>query len=222
LEAKADLKLDEERTVPLERIGEIVGTPAHIAVADEIARRSITILKNGSELLPLRGTRSASVVSVSFRRRSDLLAGRYFNQALRTTYPRLAAIDVDVGGDAVDYGRILRRTDGQALVIVGAYSSYAGAVDDLEELANFIAALGRQGTPHVVVSFGNPYLISAFPGTQGYMLAWNGSEASQRAAAGALLGDFDVLGRVPTSIPPIFALGDGLTVPMKIQAAGGR
>jgi hypothetical protein len=31
-----------------------------------------------------------------------------------------------------------------------------------------------------------------------------------------------VLGRVPTSIPPIFALGDGLTVPMKIQAAGGR
>jgi hypothetical protein len=54
------------------------------------------------------------------------------------------------------------------------------------------------------------------------MLAWNGSEATQRAAAGALLGEFDVLGRVPTRIPPVFALGDGITIPQRIEAAGGR
>jgi len=222
LAAKASLGLDRARMVPLEKIGELVGTPDHVAVADEIARRSITVLKNGSNLLPLRGTRTASVLSITFRRNTDLLAGRYFNQAMRQTYPRMSAIDVDVAGEPVDYQRILQRARGQALVIVGSYSNYSGALDAREELATFIKDLGKLGVPHVVITFGNPYLISDFPDTQAYMLAWNGSEASQRAAAGALLGDFDVLGRAPTSIPPVFALGDGLSVPMKIQAAGGR
>jgi beta-N-acetylhexosaminidase len=222
LAAKARLGLDRERLVALERVGELVGTPEHVAVADDIARKSITILKNGSDLLPLNGTRTASVLSISFRRNTDLLAGRYFNQAMRATYPRLSAIDVDVGGDEVDYERILRRARGQALVVVGSYSNYSGALDAREELAQFIRDLGELGVPHVVITFGNPYLISDFPDTQAYVLAWNGSEPSQRAAAGALVGDFDVLGRAPTRIPPVFALGDGLTVPMKIQAAGGR
>jgi beta-N-acetylhexosaminidase len=222
LGAKARVGLDRERMVSIERVGELVGTPEHVAVADEIAMKSITILKNGSNLLPLNGTRSASVLSITYRRGSDLLAGRYFNQAMRATYPRLGSVDLEAGADASDYESVLRRARGQALVIVGAYSSYAGSVDDRDELADLIEDLGRTGVPHVVVSFGNPYLISEFPETQAYMLAWNGSEASQRAAAGALLGEFDVLGRAPTRIPPVFALGDGLTVPMKITAAGGR
>jgi len=222
LGAKARLGLDEERTVPLERVGELVGTPAHTAVAAEIARKSITLLKNGSNLLPLNGTRSASVLSISIRRGSDLLAGRYFNDALRATYPRMRTVELDTDADDSDFDDVLRRARGQALVVVGTYSSYAGAVDDRDRLAAFIEDLGRLGVPHVVVSFGNPYLISDFPETQAYMLAWNGSEASQRAAAGALLGEFDVLGHAPTRIPPVFALGDGLAIPMKITAAGGR
>ena len=107
---------------------------------------------------------------------------------------------------------------GQDLVVVSTYSSYAGAVDALEEFAEFVEQLRRTGVPHIVISFGNPYLISSFPETQAYMLAWNGSEASQRAAARALMGDFDIVGRVPTSIPPLFELGDGLQVPMKALA----
>ncbi|MDH3422298.1 MAG: glycoside hydrolase family 3 protein [Gemmatimonadota bacterium] len=222
LAAKAKLGLDSERLVSIQNIGEVVGTPDHTAVATEIAEKSITILKNDRNLLPLRGTRSASVLSVTFRRGSDVLAGRYFNQAMRVTYPRLRTADLEAGDDESDYDAVLRRARGQALVIVGTYSSYAGSVDDRDQLTVLIEGLARLGVPHVVVSFGNPYLISEFPGTQAYMLAWNGSEASQRAAAGALLGAFDVLGRVPTRIPPVFALGDGLTIPMKITADGGR
>lgn len=222
LAAKARVGLDRERTVSIERIGELVGIPAHTAVADEIAQKSITILKNGGDLLPLNGTRSASVLSVTFRRGSDLFAGRYFNQAMRATYPRLRTADLEAGADESEYDAILRQARGQALVVVGTYSSYAGSVDDRDELTDLIEGLARIGVPHVVVAFGNPYLISEFPETQAYMLAWNGSEASQRAAAGALLGEFPVLGRVPTRIPPVFALGDGLTIPMKITAAGER
>jgi beta-N-acetylhexosaminidase len=222
LETKEALGLHAERFVPLDRVGSLVGIPEHTAVADEIAEQSITLLQNRNNLLPLRGTRTASVLSVSFRRDSDLLAARYFNRTLRETYPRLVSIDVDSEAREEDYRRVLARVRGQDLVVVSTYSSYAGAVDALEELAAFIDDVRATGVPHVVISFGNPYLISNFPETQAYMLAWNGSEASQRAAARALVGQFDIVGRVPTSIPPLFELGTGLSVPMRVSANADR
>jgi beta-N-acetylhexosaminidase len=222
LETKESLGLNAQRFVPLDRVGSLVGIPEHIAIADGIAEHSITLLKNGNNLLPLRGTRTASVLSVSFRRDSDLLAARYFNRQLRETYPRLVSMDVDSDADAQEYRRLLSRVRGQDLIVISTYSSYAGAVDALEELAEFIDDVRATGVPHVVVSFGNPYLITKFPQTQAYMLAWNGSEASQRAAARALVGQFDIVGRVPTSIPPLFQLGAGLRVPMRTSASVDR
>ena len=221
LETKEQLGLDTERLVALDRIYDVVGIPDHTEVADRIAERSITLLKNRGELIPLNGTRSASVLSITFRGATNLLAGRYFNRTLRETYPRLATLDLDANVDQAAYANALRRARGQNLVIVSTHSSYAGVVDARDALADFVQELGKSGVPHVVVSFGNPYLISSFPETQAYMLAWNGSEASERAAARAMLGAFAIEGRVPTGIPPLFQIGDGLRVPMKLQAAGG-
>jgi len=222
LETKEDLDLPSERFVSLDNVGRLVGIPAHTAVADSIAQQSITLLQNRRNLLPLRGTPTASVLSISFRRNSDLLAARYFNRALRETYPRLVTMDVDSDADQNAYRRAIDRVHAQDLVVISTYSSYAGAVDALDELAEFIEQVRRSGIPHIVVSFGNPYLVTKFPEVQAYMLAWNGSEASQRAAAGALIGRFDIVGRVPTSIPPLFELGAGLRVPMSAQASLDR
>src|SRR6185503_455552 len=111
-----------------------------------------------------------------------------------------AILDIDSGDTDQDaYAQALRRIRGQDLVIVSVYSSYAGRVEALEDLASFIDEVGRAKVPHVVVSFGNPYLITSFPDAQVYMLAWNGSEASQRAAVRALVGQAAIVGHVPTS-----------------------
>jgi beta-N-acetylhexosaminidase len=224
LETKQDLELDKVRMVSLENIPQLVGVPAHTGVATRIAERSITLLKNDRGLLPLAGTRSARVMSVSYRRSSDVLAGRYFNRALRGTYPRLSTAELD--GDSVEdaYDNVLGRARDQALVIVSTYVtavSYSGSVAIPKELVEFIEQLRRIGVPHVVVSFGNPYLISDFPDVQAYMLGWDGSEASQRAAAGALVGGTQIAGHIPTRIPPLFEIGDGLMVPRKQLDAGG-
>jgi len=225
LATKEDLGLHENRLVPIEDIPETVGIPDHVAVADEIAERSITLLRNERGLLPLLGTRSARVMSVSYRRSSDIMAGRYFNRTLLETYPRLIRAEVDRDTDSSVYEGLLRRAQGQSLVIVSTYVtavSYSGSVAVPGEVRDFIQELRRIGVPHVVVSFGNPYLIADFPDVQAYMLAWNGSEASQRAAARALLGRSEITGRVPTRIPPLFEIGDGLMIRSKDPIAGGR
>jgi hypothetical protein len=188
-----------------------------------VAEASITVLKNGGNLLPLLGTRTARVMSVSYRRESDVLAGRYFNRRLRSTYPRLTNASITRDSNVGVYEGLMRQARQQALVIVSTYVtavSYQGSMALPEELVGFIEDLDEAGIPHVVVSFGNPYLVTSFPDVRAYMLAWSGSEASQSAAARALFGEFDVAGRVPTRIPPLFEIGDGLTIPSKKNTSG--
>ena len=219
LETKKQMGLDRDRTVQIDQIGQVVGIPAHTQVAAEIAERSITLLHNGGNLLPLLGTRSARVMSVSFRRTSDVLAGRYFNTRLRQTYPRLTTAGLDVNSGPALYEDLLRQARQQALVILSTYVtavSYSGSLALPEEVVDFAGQLTEIGVPHIVISFGNPYLITELPDVRAYMLAWSGSEVSQTAAAQALFGDIEISGRVPTRIPPLYEIGDGIMIPKKL------
>lgn len=218
LRAKEGLGLDREREVPLERVTSLVGIPAHTAVADSIARASITLLRNERNILPLLGTRTANVMSVTYRRTTDILAGRAFNQRLRGTYPRLTTADVHRDSGAGLYDGLLRQARNSALVVVSTYVAVvtaSGSVALPGEVTDFVRRLSASGVPHVVVSFGNPYLITDFPDIQAYVLAWSGSVSSQRAAADALLGRFPITGRTPTRIPGFAEIGDGIQLPAK-------
>jgi len=219
LETKKQMGLDTDRVVQIDQIGQVVGIPAHTQVAAEIAERSITLLHNGGNLLPLLGTRSARVMSVSFRRTSDVLAGRYFNARLRQTYPRLTTAGLDVDSGPALYESLLRQARQQALVILSTYVtafSQSGSLALPEEVVDFAGQLTEIGVPHIVVSFGNPYLITELPDVRAYMLAWSGSEVSQTAAAQALFGEIEISGRVPTRIPPLYEMGDGIMIPKKL------
>ncbi len=221
LQAKAEMELHRERTVPLEEVHRRVGIPRHTAVAQEVAARSLTLLRNERNLIPLRGTATANVLSVTFRRRNDLLGGRTFDARLRQTYPRLQTVELGRETPREEYTRLAQRTRGMDLVVISLHItavSYAGTVAAPPELVEFIRALERAGTPHVVISFGNPYLLSEFPGVRAYLLAWSGSQASQRAAADALFGVTPITGRTPTRIPPVYEIGTGLQLPGRTAA----
>ena len=225
LDTKEGLGLHEERLVSLDQIPNNVGVPAHLEVADRIAQESIALLQNKRGLVPLAGTRSARVMSVSYRRQSDVLAGRFFNRTLRETYPRLVTAEVDPDTDDRIFDALKSRSGEQALVVVSTYVTSVNVSGEFtlpEDLVDFIRHLERIRVPHVVVSFGNPYLIMDFPDVQSYLIAWSGSESSQRAAVRAMLGQADIVGRVPTRIPPLFEIGDGLQIPSKDRIAGGH
>lgn len=222
LRAKEHLGLHHQRMVALDRLPHVVGIPAHEAVADDIARRAVTLLRNEGDLLPLLGTRSARVLSVSLRRRSDLQAGQVFNGVLRSRYPGLATAEVDRETRADVFEELLRQARRSNLVVVSLYVNWSSTSADeplSEATIDFVAGLAEAGIPHVVVSFGNPYLLREIPSTRAYLLAWSGSEATQRAAAGALFGDTRMVGQTPIQLPPFFSIGDGLS-PQPVN--GGR
>lgn len=224
LRAKEDLALHTRRTVDLEAVLRQVGIPAHTALAREVAERSLTLLRNEREILPLRGTRTADVLSITYRRDADLLGGRTFDARLRETYPGLSTITVGRDTPAQELRALGQRAQGRDLVVVSlhvAAVAYDGSVAIPEELAEFVEALAAARIPHVVVSFGNPYLLREFPNAQAYLLTWSGAQSSQLAAARALFGEVPVTGRTPTRIPP-FEIGDGIQLPGPTVVAAGR
>jgi beta-N-acetylhexosaminidase len=71
-------------------------------------------------------------------------------------------------------------------------------------------ALIEKKVPVVGVSFGNPYLLRSFPGLGTYVVAYGDMPSLQRAAARAVLGQSDITGRLPISLPGLYPRGTGI------------
>ena len=73
----------------------------------------------------------------------------------------------------------------------------------------------KRDLPLVVISFGNPYLLSALPTAKNYLAAYSPFPFSQRAAAKAILGEIEIAGKLPVSLPGLYPRGHGMSVKRK-------
>ena len=62
----------------------------------------------------------------------------------------------------------------------------------------------------VGVSFGNPYILDAFPKMKTYMVAYGDMPQLQRSAVKAMFGMQDITGRLPISLPGLYPRGTGI------------
>jgi len=214
LALKHSLGLDRRKQVDLDSVRVRVGIPAHLAVADSIARRGLTLAKDSLGIVPLRSSGGRPrVLSLTIANRVDLAAGATFDAELRSfatvrsqwvdpTDPAPALVRASALADSVDY------------VLIGSYLAQGTTVADAnapDAVASFVRSVSALKPGTLLVAFGNPYLLQNVPYVAGYMIAWGGSPASQRAAARALGGASDITARLPISIPPLLRLGTGET-----------
>jgi beta-N-acetylhexosaminidase len=64
----------------------------------------------------------------------------------------------------------------------------------------------------VGISFGNPYLLQSVPGLRTYMVAYGDMPSLQQAVARALLGEIEIVGKLPISLPGLYPRGTGIQV----------
>jgi len=225
LEMKARVGLHERRNVPLDGVSSRVGTAEHLAFADSMAQRAITLPRDRDGGVPLDPAVTRSVLSVTWARDDDLLAGSAFDPLLGRYVAAVTRASVGPNTTQREYAALLEQAAIHDMVVVSAYvppRSGAGSVAAAEAFARFVTAADAARAT-VVISFGSPYLLTAFPAAGTYMLAWGDREVAQRAAAAALVGRTAITGRLPVSIPPLHALGEGLdrqARPRTMRAAG--
>ncbi len=194
LAAKARLGLPRGAQVDLASVRALVGDTTNRRLSERIAARALTLVRDSAQLLPLATTApmaSRRILHIVVARSTNLGAGTTFASALGRTAGRVRTVVLHPDDPFVDPARLLPLVDSSDVVLMGSYlaqqwdQASAGVPDGLGALVNAIQAKGK---PLIVIGFGNPYLGSQLPQVGSYLIAWNGSRASQLAAARAVLG----------------------------------
>jgi beta-N-acetylhexosaminidase len=199
LEVKLRRGLFENPYVDEAAVEVCAGGREHVAAAQEIARDSITLVKDDAGALPLSPAGGGKVLVTGWGARTTGRLAR-----------RLAARGA--GGERVETGAnptAARRAPAVAaaarndVVVVTTHNSplHAGQ----RELVKSLLATGK---PVIVAAVGNPYDISGFPHAPTYIATYSYSAASMEALAGALFGEYSPSGRLPVTI----AGADGATL----------
>ena len=213
LGAKARAGLRAGRLVDLNAVSRTVGVAAHTDIADRIAERAITLAQDRGNLVPAADDSTKRILAITYADGADLVAGRTFNTVIGGRIPGAALARVDERTTEAEYAALRSQTDSAHLLIISVYVSpreFAATIGTQQAFSRFVEGLALSGKPIIVISFGSPYLLSAFPSVSSYVIAWGGAPVSQRAAALAVLGYRGISGRLPISLPPTIPFGGGL------------
>lgn len=207
LEMKVRVGLHRATQMSLDSIRAVVGIASHRAVATEIASRAVTVLRDSTGRLPLRGRGDLQVVI--YTPETELGGGAAFAEELRS---RAGATVTRVGPQTprAVLDNVRARASRGRLVILTVVRRVEGLgrVAIAEPFAAWLREIAPTLRP-IVVAAGNPYVIRQFPTVGTYVVTFSVGEGPERAAARAVLGEA-VHGHTPVGLPGIFTRGDGL------------
>jgi beta-N-acetylhexosaminidase len=219
LEAKDRLGLVAARRAPAGPALDEVGRPEDVDRAFEIARRSITVVRNEGGVLPLRADEPIKVLHLvlSSEHRFEGIQGFPEEELARR---RIPTVTVQLGPEVSEESTsaILARAQEATHVVASCFArvgSYRGTADMPDAHAKLLRALAVSGRPLVMISFGSPYLLRQVPEAQAFVCAYGWPESSQRAAMGAIFGEYPVSGKLPVTLPGFCNYGQGLDMPRR-------
>ena len=218
LRAKAWSGLHMDRSVAEDPDSLQIDLKEHRALSLGIARQSLTLLRNTGGILPL--SQDARMLCITLSDGSNPSTGSRFLADLLRNRPgaEVDTLRLDSRSAPEDYEAALEQSDAYPFVLVSAFLRTRPRGAETEDEENdpedpqtaFLARLVDYGPPVALVSFGDPYMVRDMAQPASYLIAYSASEVSQTAAADAVAGYADISGRLPVSIPGLYAFGDGM------------
>jgi beta-N-acetylhexosaminidase len=191
---------------------DVIGSDAHVAIARELAERSITLVRNDDGLLPLRVPAKARIAVVqseparltpadtSERVRVSLAA------ALRRRVPTTDEFVTSLDPTSAEIAALRERATEYDAVVCGT------AVANLRpEQAALASAMIAANPRTVLVALRTPWDISVVPQARTYVCSYGALPPTTEAIAAVLFGEIPFQGRLPVEIAGMFARGHGLT-----------
>jgi beta-glucosidase-like glycosyl hydrolase/CubicO group peptidase (beta-lactamase class C family) len=224
LAAKAKVGLDRNRLVDVSRLNENFALQEYEHVAQRIADRGVTLLRDAPNILPLDATRPLRVLLVALSADPDANPGETIEPDVRPRVDSLTVLRADTQYAPVSALK-LPPASTYDVAIAALFVRVADRKGDIgfpEDQRAFVDQLISAGKPTIVASFGSPYLIERFPSAKTWVAEFSSNDVSQRAVARALFGQTAIGGKIPVTVPGIAQRGDGLQIvenPMKLQPA---
>ena len=218
LAAKYDLGLVEQRLTPIDAIDRIVSSRDVVALAGEIAEHAVTLVRDEDKLVPLKNLRPDSrVFNLAITNGDDRnwIANAFISRLSRSGL-KVETVVLDERSTEQDVQKAIERAKSAELVFASLYgrvrSGQVSSVGLPKSGASALSALIDAKAPVVGISFGNPYLLQSFPGLRTYLVAYGDMPSLQQAVGRALMGEIDIVGRLPISLPGLYPRGTGSQV----------
>jgi beta-N-acetylhexosaminidase len=184
----------------------VIGCDEHLRLAQEVARKSITLVRDNVQHLPLRIGRDETI-AVALPRPEDLTpadTSSYVKpvlaEALRRHHPRVDEFSFAMSPAASELGALCEQLAKYDLVILGTINAIAHPAQ-----AELVKKLIRQGTRLITVALRMPYDLAAYPEASTYICTYSILPPAMEALAEALFGRIAFSGKLPVSIPKKFA-----------------
>lgn len=203
------------RTVLLDSVPARVGAPEFQRTADDIAARSIVLVRDSMGVVARLRASPQRVALVTY--------GDDRSPAVGLTL----AAELRARGHAVTLARLwpnsgeASRDSARAALAASTTSIFAIAARPLPWDASRLtlpAPIARlvdstaTTRPTILVSLGSPYTVRSTPAVGSYLVGWLANPTMERAVAGALTGAA-ITGRLPVRIPPSDTVGGGRQLP---------
>lgn len=222
LTLKARLNLQNVRSVDEARIADRVGTTEHWKLAQEVADRSLTMLKNDG-VLPMARTTMPKLVNISVQKLETDLAPSTLAERLAVAFPGARSFTLTARMDSASYAEIWEAARGAELVVLSLFVARDRLGDatpirdkDLAFLQRVIAAKPRAV---VAMTYGNPHHLRKIPDVPAYLVGygergWFGNQEIYFSSfIRALKGELNPKGRLPVKVSDAYPIGSGLSYP---------
>ena len=214
LNAKYRLGLAQNRFVDLAKVNQLVEKPENVREANRTAEKSITLLRNGDDVLPLTTEKANKSLFVVVAADDDPIEGIALIPEIARRAPRAKIVRLDPRSTQAEYEKVVFEAAGFDLVILAPFVKRAalkGTVALPENQTVFVKQILRLKKPVGVIAFGSPYLIRQFPEAKNYVVTYAIEEVAQTAAVRAVFGESPFTGKLPVGVPGIFEIGTGIT-----------
>lgn len=204
LAAKKWAGLSTEKLIDIDKISQKVGIENHWKTAKELARKSITLVKDESKIIPLNSSSEKKYTHISVLDSRAPGADSYFNKQLLRRNGSINTKTLLINSSELEYKEALDAAENSDAVIVSVYlkvRAYEGDLGLTKNQQELIKKLIKLNKPMILLSHGNPYILAAVPDVKTYLCNYGDTEVSELALAEALFGEIDIQGKLPISIP---------------------
>jgi len=180
------------------------------ALGDEIAKKSITVIRNTQNLIPLSLKEGARFLVITlqnnygtrnaFREKIEVLE----NELKKRGY----AVDY-MSGAGMDHNKLRDIKDSYDCILINCgieVFNYIGGTLRLgwDNIMTFWRGVGVDHPCVIFTSFGDPYKLYELPFLRTYVNAYSSDEATFKAFAKVLLGEEKAVGKSPISLKGFF------------------
>lgn len=179
----------------------VIASQANLDFAYACAEKSITLVKDENSFFPVDKASVISCITLS-----DAAAGEtelFFQKYLDQKIFLKRKIFLSANSSDAEIDDALNISDNSGVLLIPtfvrirAYQGYSGLPPKLNY---FLRRIIESKKNYAVVSFGNPYLLSLFPGIQTYVAAFGDSHLVQKSCADLIINRKEFTGILPIQI----------------------